>query len=71
MSDNELFALSPLDGRYARTVDSLREYMSEYALIRDRVGVDRGQRRQHRAEIAAVQAEVVVLAERVHSAFRD
>ncbi len=40
MSDNELFALSPLDGRYARTVDSLREYMSEYALIRDRVGVE-------------------------------
>lgn len=40
MSDTELFALSPLDGRYARAVDSLREYMSEYALIRDRVGVE-------------------------------
>ncbi len=40
MSDYELFALSPLDGRYARAVDSLREYMSEYALFRDRVGVE-------------------------------
>ncbi len=40
MSDNELFALSPLDGRYARAVDPLREYLSEYALIRDRVGVE-------------------------------
>lgn len=40
MNDAELFALSPLDGRYARAVDPLREYMSEYALIRDRVGVE-------------------------------
>lgn len=40
MSDNELYALSPLDGRYARAVDTLREYMSEYALFRDRVGVE-------------------------------
>lgn len=40
MSDYELFALSPLDGRYARAADSLREYMSEYALFRDRVGVE-------------------------------
>lgn len=40
MSDYELFALSPLDGRYARTVEPLREYMSEYALFRDRVGVE-------------------------------
>lgn len=40
MSETELFALSPLDGRYARAVDPLREYMSEYALIRDRVGVE-------------------------------
>ena len=40
MSENELYALSPLDGRYARTVDALREYLSEYALIRDRVGIE-------------------------------
>jgi adenylosuccinate lyase len=40
MSDYELYALSPLDGRYARAVDALREYLSEYALFRDRVGVE-------------------------------
>lgn len=40
MSDSELYALSPLDGRYARAVDPLREYLSEYALFRDRVGVE-------------------------------
>ena len=35
-----LAALSPLDGRYARTVDSLREHFSEQALIRYRVMVE-------------------------------
>lgn len=40
MFTDPLFALSPLDGRYARAVDPLREYMSEYALFRDRVGVE-------------------------------
>ena len=35
-----LAALSPLDGRYARTVDPLREYFSEQALIRYRVKVE-------------------------------
>ena len=32
-----LAALSPLDGRYARTADPLRQYFSEQALIRYRV----------------------------------
>jgi adenylosuccinate lyase len=32
-----LTALSPLDGRYAAKAASLREYLSEYALIRYRV----------------------------------
>jgi len=35
-----LAALSPLDGRYARTVDPLREHFSEQALIRYRVRVE-------------------------------
>jgi adenylosuccinate lyase len=35
-----LAALSPLDGRYARTADPLRQYFSEQALIRYRVKVE-------------------------------
>src|SRR2546429_1462881 len=35
-----LAALSPLDGRYARTVDALRGYFSEQALIRYRLGIE-------------------------------
>jgi adenylosuccinate lyase len=35
-----LAALSPLDGRYARTADPLREHFSEQALIRTRVRVE-------------------------------
>jgi adenylosuccinate lyase len=35
-----LSALSPLDGRYAKTLDPLRSYFSEYALIRYRVRVE-------------------------------
>src|SRR6185436_3086010 len=35
-----LTALSPLDGRYARAVDSLRPFFSEHALIRYRVRVE-------------------------------
>jgi adenylosuccinate lyase len=40
MTLNPLTALSPLDGRYARTVDGLREYFSEFGLIRNRVRVE-------------------------------
>ncbi|HEY9151852.1 MAG TPA: adenylosuccinate lyase [Anaerolineales bacterium] len=39
MSD-ELLALSPLDGRYVRETESLREYFSEFALIRGRVQIE-------------------------------
>src|SRR6059058_4585203 len=35
-----LAALSPLDGRYAGTADALREYFSEQALIRYRLGIE-------------------------------
>ena len=35
-----LAALSPLDGRYARTADPLRSYFSEQALIRHRVRIE-------------------------------
>jgi adenylosuccinate lyase len=37
---SSLAALSPLDGRYARTADPLREHFSEQALIRNRVRVE-------------------------------
>src|SRR5262245_24987025 len=40
MFTDPLFAISPLDGRYARAVDPLREYMTEYAFFRDRIGVE-------------------------------
>jgi len=35
-----LSALSPLDGRYAKTLDPLRAYFSEHALIRYRVRIE-------------------------------
>src|SRR3989440_11382757 len=35
-----LAALSPLDGRYARTADPLRQFFSEQALIRYRVRIE-------------------------------
>jgi adenylosuccinate lyase len=37
---SSLTALSPLDGRYARSADPLRSYFSEHALIRYRVRVE-------------------------------
>ena len=39
-TDQALFALSPLDGRYAARVTPLRELLSEYGLIRARVRVE-------------------------------
>jgi adenylosuccinate lyase len=40
MDFNPLTALSPLDGRYAGKVDSLREHFSEFGLIRSRLKVE-------------------------------
>jgi adenylosuccinate lyase len=40
MSDAQLLALSPLDGRYAGKVDALRPIFSEYGLIHARVRVE-------------------------------
>jgi adenylosuccinate lyase len=37
---SQLAALSPLDGRYSRTVDPLRPWLSEHGLIRHRVLVE-------------------------------
>jgi adenylosuccinate lyase len=37
---NMLLAVSPLDGRYASQVDSLRPFFSEFALMRYRVKVE-------------------------------
>jgi adenylosuccinate lyase len=40
VDSSTLLALSPLDGRYARKVAPLRDYLSEYALIRYRVLIE-------------------------------
>ena len=40
MDATSLLALSPLDGRYARKAAPLREYLSEYALIRYRTLIE-------------------------------
>ncbi|MEL7312833.1 MAG: adenylosuccinate lyase [Pseudomonadota bacterium] len=40
MSDATLLAISPLDGRYASKTESLREFVSEYGLIRFRLAVE-------------------------------
>ena len=40
MDSSTLLALSPLDGRYARKAAPLRDYLSEYALIRYRVLIE-------------------------------
>lgn len=40
MDNHSLLAVSPADGRYARQTGPLREYFSEYALIRYRVRVE-------------------------------
>ena len=37
---SHLTNISPLDGRYAKQVDSLRPFFSEYALMRMRVFVE-------------------------------
>jgi adenylosuccinate lyase len=38
--EQQLFALSPLDGRYAEKISELRTYFSEFALIRERLIVE-------------------------------
>ncbi len=38
--ENQLLAISPIDGRYRSTTDRLKEYFSEYALIQYRVRVE-------------------------------
>jgi adenylosuccinate lyase len=40
MELHPLTALSPLDGRYQQKVDGLREYFSEYALIKYRIKIE-------------------------------
>ena len=40
MDSHSLLAVSPIDGRYARQTEILRNYFSEYALIRYRVRVE-------------------------------
>lgn len=40
MDFHSLLAVSPIDGRYAAKTASLRQYFSEFALIRNRVRVE-------------------------------
>lgn len=40
MSKSSLLAVSPVDGRYSRQTEPLREYFSEFALIRYRIRVE-------------------------------
>ncbi len=40
MNNNPLLAVSPVDGRYSRQTEPLREYFSEYALIKYRVRIE-------------------------------
>ena len=40
MSKESLMAVSPVDGRYSRQTEPLREYFSEFALIRYRIRVE-------------------------------
>ena len=40
MDNHSLLAVSPIDGRYSRQTEPLREYFSEYALIRYRVRIE-------------------------------
>lgn len=38
--ENQLMAISPIDGRYRRTTDNLKNYFSEFALIQFRIQVE-------------------------------
>lgn len=38
--ENQLMAISPIDGRYRRTTDNLKNYFSEFALIQYRIQVE-------------------------------
>lgn len=40
MTENDLIALNPLDGRYAKVTQPLRDFFSEYAYLRGRVRVE-------------------------------
>jgi adenylosuccinate lyase len=40
MNNHPLMAVSPIDGRYSRQTEALREYFSEYALIKYRVRIE-------------------------------
>ena len=40
MENHSLLAVSPVDGRYSRQTEPLREYFSEYALIKYRVRIE-------------------------------
>ncbi len=57
MDPTTLTALSPLDGRYAAKADPLRDYLSEYALIRYRTTVEVRWLQHLAAEASIVELE--------------
>ena len=66
MSLTPLTALSPIDGRYANKVDSLRHIFSEFGLIRYRVAVEINwlkalAQETTIAEVPALSADAIVL----------
>ncbi|MBF0442377.1 MAG: adenylosuccinate lyase [Oligoflexales bacterium] len=63
--DNELYAISPLDGRYRSKIESLSESMSEAALIRNRIKIEAGWL-LHLCEISPIRDELSMSSE-VHS----
>jgi len=70
-----LTALSPLDGRYAEKLESLREYFSEFGLIKRRVRVEIAWLKALAAnpelpEIKAFSANTIDALERVVSGFK-
>ncbi len=74
MELNALTALSPLDGRYGNKTASLRDYFSEYALIKYRVRVEIEWLKALAAEpaiaeVPAFSAEAVVLLDRIAGEF--
>ena len=71
---NPLFALSPLDGRYAKPVEALRPIFSEYGLMKARIAVELGWLKTLAAEpkiteVPAFSAATVAEIDRVAAEF--
>ncbi|MBK6576535.1 MAG: adenylosuccinate lyase [Sandaracinaceae bacterium] len=76
MESSTLTALSPLDGRYAKSVDALRPYLSEFGLIHHRVRVEVRWLESLASnpgipEVPAFSAEALASLERIVSEFSE